>query len=420
MLSLFPGLLKERMMDACRNELPNLAHLEEEIKVNEVKEEICIKDDVEKEIEKHCLPEPEKVCTEDIDENTTTTTTTRKATNWIFKINADSQSLHKIRQNLQMTDLFTAVNGKIEIYRQADQTPMLQSMLKTRKQTTVKSIFKIIMKIVSPYAKTFSIYPVTQAQNIETFLKKIEENSPDSETYPFSNGKFKYSRFRRDEKLDPGKMIEEHGISKARMLWARNKQPFKVFEKAVIQFQWQQSVEMSEINQKEAKKALNNFKKWQMYIHDIFLQEPDTRTIYVVLDREGGKGKTFLQNVLKDLYPDEILDIKNGRTKDITYQAKQARQYKMVQVNITRQMSGKVNQEVWELLKDGNFSSSKYNSSAVRMKSPHVFIYTNRDLKWTDMSLDRWKIIHLHDKYEEGFKTFTYSQWINLEKETSR
>ena len=41
------------------------------------------------------------------------------------------------------------------------------------------------------------------------------------------------------------------------------------------------------------------------------------RTIYVVLDKDGGKGKTFFQNFLSALHPDEVEDITNGNSKDM-------------------------------------------------------------------------------------------------------
>jgi hypothetical protein len=91
--------------------------------------------------------------------------------------------------------------------------------------------------------------------------------------------------------------------------------------------------------------------------------------------------------------------------------AKNAVGYKMVQVGLSRQNSAKFTMEAIELLKDGLFSSMKYQSSLVRTVSPHLIIYTNTEPNWNELTEDRWKIIHLDDNYTDGYKVFDLTAW---------
>ena len=80
--------------------------------------------------------------------------------------------------------------------------------------------------------------------------------------------------------------------------------------------------------------------KHHKYVYNIFKEVPDTRTIYVVLDKDGGKGKTFFQNFLSALHPDEVEDITNRNSKDMLYLVKNGN-YKMIQLKQKRERRDK-------------------------------------------------------------------------------
>ena len=215
----------------------------------------------------------------------------------------------------------------------------------------------------------------------------------------------------RECKVTPSQKIKEMGVSRAGEWWAENHLPFKEFDKAEAQYNWEQEKTIHSKLRKQAEVHKDKLYPWQKYVYDIFKQVPDMRKIYVVLDEEGGNGKTTLQNMLSDLHPDEVVDIKNGNTRDMTYLAKNIGKYKMIQLNLTRQTIGIVNLSAIESMKDGNFASMKYTPKKIRMEPPHVVIYTNTALDWENLTEDRLEIIHLSKEYEDGFQKFTLLEW---------
>jgi hypothetical protein len=105
-----------------------------------------------------------------------------------------------------------------------------------------------------------------------------------------------------------------------------------------------------------------------------------------------------------------VVDITNGNSKDMLFLVKNGN-YKMIQLNLTRQTTNKVNLSAIESMKDGNFSSFKYAPKKILTKHPHLFIYTNAELDWNCLTEDRLQIIHLEKTYNDGFNVFTLSQW---------
>lgn len=339
--------------------------------------------------------------------------TTVKATNWIMILSAEYSKVIIMKENLLSNASIIAVSGRIQRDIGLPLESKLQTMIKMNKQTTKSSILKLLeVDAMSFPSNKFSLEAVTEANKVKILLGKLRQEKNTSFQFDlFGKGEFKYSRCKKKKDVNPIKLIEEYGISKAELLWAEQKLPRKIFEDAVSQYSWEQEVKNKHKRCTEAQESLKCLKPWQDFIHNIFLQEPDSRSIYVILDKEGGKGKTYLQNVMKDAYPDDIVNISNGRTKDITSLVRQGVQYKLIQMNVPRQNNKGINLEAIEMIKDGNFASMKYKPKSVRSQPPHFFIYTNNELKWTNLTTDRWRIIHLHDQYKDGFELYSWDQW---------
>ena len=230
----------------------------------------------------------------------------------------------------------------------------------------------------------------------------------------FEKAEAQYRWEEQVKNVEPIQKIEEMGLSKAGEWWAEKHFPFEEFDKAKAQYNWEQEKKICTKLRKQSEEFKDKLYPWQKYVYDIFKQVPDMRKIYVVLDKDGGNGKTTLQNILTDLHPDEVVDIKNGNTRDMTYLVKNPGKYKMIQLNLTRQTIDTVNLSAMELFKDGNFVSMKYTPKKIRMEPPHVFIYTNTALKWENLTEDRLEIIHLSREYKEGFKKYTLLEWKDI------
>jgi len=330
-----------------------------------------------------------------------------KVTNWSMKTVADYDALQKIKQDLVKNVSFIAIKGWLE--RKEETNSVLHMLLKYEKPTLRSSLFKEIKKSDFIDIDKTTLKAVPKSEDVKTLLETIEKDRNTNQF--FEKGNFKFSRSTTKSNPDVHNLIRKYGISKAKEKWVKYKKSYKIFERAEKQFKWEMDVICKKGMRQEAEKRLQNLFPWQDYVYKIFLSTPDDRTIYVVLDKDGGNGKTYLQNIFKDVYPDEVVDVRNGKPEDMKKLAEQGGQFKMLQLNISRQKVGKLCLASIEEIKDGNFASMKYSSKTLRIKNPHVFIYTNTELKWEEMTTERWMIVHLNKEYKNGFETYNWSQW---------
>ncbi|RPH79017.1 MAG: hypothetical protein EHM77_06330 [Planctomycetaceae bacterium] len=161
----------------------------------------------------------------------------------------------------------------------------------------------------------------------------------------------------------------------------------------------------------QANEMLSHLKPWQKKVYDICSSEkPDQRTIHVVLDKQGNTGKTALQHMFNALCEKEVLNLTFTTEKDMLYEAAKKKTFKLVQINVEREKN-RFKMGPVEKIKDGEFASMKYQGKMVRNTTPHVFIYTNNEPNWNDLTEDRWKIIHLDSGYQDGFDIFDLKAW---------
>ena len=156
-----------------------------------------------------------------------------------------------------------------------------------------------------------------------------------------------------------------------------------------------------------------NLYPWQAKVLEIFLSEPDNRSIYYFYEVEGNTGKSSLISHLYHHYEDYIfstsgrpLDIKFGFSKKI--QKVGDNKIRGVIWDIPRLLTDKNNQikeEVFltaEQFKNGHFYTSKYESKEVLFAVPHVFIFSNivpsKSTISSALSRDRWKIFQIRNK----------------------
>lgn len=137
--------------------------------------------------------------------------------------------------------------------------------------------------------------------------------------------------------------------------------------------------------------------KWQSDILSEISKEPDDRSINVVVDKIGNKGKTQLCKLLCAKY--NALCV-SGKSSDIKYAIvkykEQKRIYpKIILIDVPRSHLDYISYEAIEKVKDGLFFCGKYESTQVIMNSPHVYIFMNEQPDTNKMSKDRWKITNL-------------------------
>lgn len=132
---------------------------------------------------------------------------------------------------------------------------------------------------------------------------------------------------------------------------------------------------------------------WQRQIVDEVQLIPDDRTINWYHESKGNVGKSAL---VKYLCIHENAMLISGKGADIKYQLSSAPFFPDVIVyDIPRTSQGYVNYGALEEIKNGIFSSSKYESKMVIMPTPHVYCFANFEPNLETMSEDRWNVIDL-------------------------
>lgn len=133
--------------------------------------------------------------------------------------------------------------------------------------------------------------------------------------------------------------------------------------------------------------------EWQQNILDIIEQKPDNRSIYIIIDKEGNKGKSFLCKYIAIKYKGVL--ICEGKKNDIFNQIKSMMDEcitpKIVLVDVPRSSKDFLNYGTIECIKNGLIYSGKYEGGKCVFKCPHVFIFMNECPTWGSMSMDRWK-----------------------------
>ncbi len=137
----------------------------------------------------------------------------------------------------------------------------------------------------------------------------------------------------------------------------------------------------------------NQLYDWQRNIVNECKEEPDDRTINWYHDENGNVGKSAL---VKYLCIHENAMLISGKGADIKYQIASAEFFPDVIVyDIPRTAKGYVNYTALEEIKNGIFSSPKYESKMVMMPTPHIYCFANFEPNLETMSKDRWKVICL-------------------------
>lgn len=140
------------------------------------------------------------------------------------------------------------------------------------------------------------------------------------------------------------------------------------------------------------------WRPWQQHIINIIESEPHDRHIYLVLDPKGNTGKSFFTKNY-GILNNKVLQMTGGSTKDMALVASKHPDFNTVIIDVARKALKEKSYEFSyagvEGLKNGLFSSMKYNSTNVINEIPHVFLFTNDVPDFTQQSEDRWQIIFI-------------------------
>lgn len=151
-------------------------------------------------------------------------------------------------------------------------------------------------------------------------------------------------------------------------------------------------------------KLITELRPWQTEIENIIKQEADDRKIFWIWENEGNVGKTaFAKYICKNynaLYC-------AGKSTDIKYlivqyfEQDECNKDDLVCIfDYTRSMENFISYEAIESIKNGIFTSTKYETKMVLFNSPHIFIFANFYPDVSKLSKDRWIIKEISYDFE--------------------
>jgi len=132
---------------------------------------------------------------------------------------------------------------------------------------------------------------------------------------------------------------------------------------------------------------------WQREIVELTETVPDDRTINWYWEPFGNVGKSQL---MRYLVIQKGALLVSGKSADIKYQIASCKQPPdLIIYDIPRTSENYINWAALEEIKNGLFSSPKYESKMVVMNSPHIICFANFEPNIDVMSADRWRVIKI-------------------------
>lgn len=149
-----------------------------------------------------------------------------------------------------------------------------------------------------------------------------------------------------------------------------------------------------------------NLYNWQKYLMEVAYLRPDRRTVNVIVDRQGGAGKSSFVKYAKSKDGNKFLGFGYDKAANLQYAVsegikKDPNLERMILVDLSRSKA-KDNSiddiyQAIEQIKNGDMTVGKYASKNVLFRTPHVWVFTNEMPDKKKLSQDRWKIFYLKD-----------------------
>lgn len=135
-----------------------------------------------------------------------------------------------------------------------------------------------------------------------------------------------------------------------------------------------------------------NLWEWQRKLWEELRREADDRKIVFIVDKKGGKGKTYFCNWLYNQLGEKVQVMKPGKTADMAFHYNEL-STKVFILDAPRSKQNEYLQyDFLENVKDGRLFSPKYESKMKVFKSPHVVVMMNEEPDMTKLSRDRYDI----------------------------
>lgn len=146
-------------------------------------------------------------------------------------------------------------------------------------------------------------------------------------------------------------------------------------------------------------------RKWQKFLLDYLKTDPDDRTVVFQVDEVGNSGKSWFCKHLKELLPGKFIQrLRPGRSVDMAKELDIRADVIVVDVprEVTHDESKKILQyRIFEEIKDGEVSSTKYFCVTKIMKPCHVIVFMNAHPHRGVLSEDRMLVCEMTPELNE-------------------
>lgn len=134
---------------------------------------------------------------------------------------------------------------------------------------------------------------------------------------------------------------------------------------------------------------------WQAEMGEQLKRNPDPRKIYFVVDPVGNAGKSWFADYWTSHHP-RCLIMHPAKHGDMALVLKQTRpKPRVVFIDCPREKLDFFSYTFLEDLKNGRVFSTKYESTMITMKVPHVIVLMNQDPDGNKLSGDRYAIVRV-------------------------
>lgn len=145
---------------------------------------------------------------------------------------------------------------------------------------------------------------------------------------------------------------------------------------------------------------------WQKTAVDT-LKEQDDRSIMVIVDKEGGAGKSTLGRYLEATHQADVCPVVSDEYNDYTAYCIEYPSNAYV-FDIPRAINNKKRNALWaglEQIKNGCLFEKRYKPRKIWINPPKVLIYTNDDIPVNMLTMDRW---HIYTPTDIGLEDITH------------
>jgi hypothetical protein len=143
-------------------------------------------------------------------------------------------------------------------------------------------------------------------------------------------------------------------------------------------------------------KTIDTLFDWQRKVEEIYLQEPDDRTVHWYWNESGNIGKSAFIKYM--IVKHKVLFCSGGKHQDIMNLVfnQDMDECQGVFFDIPRAHRGHISYASLESIKNGMVCNTKYETGVKIFNSPHVFVFANFPPdKESELSADRWHIVEL-------------------------